>query len=210
MPLSQRYLPHLIALLVLALIPVTLHTYAEVRGDECADPLVLVSSSSIVANTRRNKAMSHRFSGAQFREGRLPGRDGEPPLSIAVIRGYDAKKLYYRISNRVHDAAPDRVELEWLEGEPRLPIRRASFKPDPIRSTVLESAYLLIYDGEPVENPYRNQLLAAPRRLFTGNRPMTAFFVSATVPAASLEAIRRRQDEWLRESWERYRAVCFP
>ena len=210
MPLSQRYVPHMIALLLLAVVPVALYSYARVRSDECAEPLVLVSGASVFTSPKRTRSMQARFAAAQFREGRLPGEDGEPTLSFAVIRSYDAKRLYYRLANRMLNAAPDRVELEWLEGDPRLPIRRASYKPDPASRMVTESAYLLVYDGEPVENPYRSQLLAAPWRLLTGNRPMTAFFVVATLPEAEAEAVRQRQADWLRGSWQRYRTICFP
>ena len=210
MRLSQRYVPHMIALLLLAVVAVTLHSYALVRGDECAEPLVFVSGASVFASSNRTRFMQKRFAAAQFHEGRLPGEDGESTLSFAVIRSYDAKRLYYRLANRMLDAAPDRVEFEWLEGDPRLPIRRASYKPDPANRMVTESAYLLVYDGEPVEDPYRSQLLAAPRRLLTGNRPMTAFFVVASLPKVEAEAVRRRQADWLRGSWQRYRAICFP
>ena len=67
MRLSQRYVPHMIALLLLPVVAVTLHSYARVRGDECAEPLVFVSGASVFASANRTRFMQKRFAAAQFR-----------------------------------------------------------------------------------------------------------------------------------------------
>ena len=210
MPLSPRYVPHVIALLALAVIPVALHSYAEVRSDECAEPQVLISESSVLGAAGRRGFMSHSFAASQFREGRVHGESGAPPLSFVIVRSYDAKRLYYRLARRLTQSTPASVELDWLDGDPSLPIRRVVFASKASSSVGVESAYLLVYDGEPVANAYWNQLRAAPKRLLTGNRPMTAFYVTASMPRGQEEAIRQRLDDWLRASWERYRTICFP
>ena len=215
MPLSLRYVPEMIALLALALIPVALHSYAEVHSDECAEPRVLISDSSMLRASDRRDVV-RRLAASQYREGRVHGENGEPPLSFVILRSYDAKRLYYRFAHRLSKETPASIELDWLDGDPPLPIRRVVFATQAasaigaVGADGAEAAYLLVYDGEPVANAYWNQLLAAPKRLLTGNRPMTAFYVRAQVPLGEDEAIRQRLDAWLRESWERYRTICFP
>ena len=69
-------------------------------------------------------------------------------------------------------------------------------------------AYLLMYEGRAVGNPYIAQLASAPRQLVRGSRPMTLFLVSSHVRSSALEAADAPAWEWLTRAWQKYRAVC--
>ena len=93
MKLSHRYVPHLVAILAIALVPIAAHSYLDVRSDECADPLRLAPSSERrLGEESRNLFMQKRFQAVQWKEGRVPG---QPPLAYTIIRSYDAKRVYY-------------------------------------------------------------------------------------------------------------------
>ena len=212
MVLSRRYAPHMTALLLVAAIPVMVHSYADVRRDECADPFRLAASTRRSDGAQqRDTFMKKRFGAFQWKEGQLRAKAGLPPVSWAVIRTYDAKTIYYRIATRLLGGQPDAEALEWVDaaGE-RLPIRRLRYDPDPGSRAAVVAAYLLVYDGRPVANPYLNQLLSAPRRIFSGSLPMTVFFASSRATLERTESVEQRQGEWLLDSWQRYRSICFP
>lgn len=212
MKLSQRYVPHLCALLAAALIPVAVHSYAGLRADECADPFRLVPETHRgAAEQKRDSFMRKRFSAHQWKDGRLSPRGRLAPLKWTVIRSYDAKNLYYLMTRRLLDVSPDREELVWIEaGGLSLPVRRSTIDPPPGSRASIAASHLLVYDGRPVENPYLNQLRAAPSRILRGALPMTVFFASSITPEDQLEATFERQARFLVESFERYRSICFP
>ena len=210
MLLSRRFVPQLAVLAGLALIPVLLHSYLGHRRDECADPFRLVPSTNI-DKPERDAYMKARLSAFQWREGKVTGANGEPPLSYTIVRSYDAKNLYYLLERRLLNKEPDeekRVSVS-LDGV-MLPIRTLRFDPEPGSRTGSLAAYLLVYDGEPVDDPYLNQLLAAPANILLGALPMTAFFVAAALEVDQSETVRTRQIEWLEQSWRSYRSICFP
>ncbi len=211
MLLSRRFIPQLAALAVLALLPVLLHSYLGHRRDECADPFRLVPSSNVGAKAERDAYMKAHLSAFQWREGKVKGGDGAPTLDYSIVRSYEAKKLYYLIERRLLKVEPDeekRVSAS-VDGV-TLPIRTLRFDPKPGSRTGRLAAYLLVYDGEPVDDPYRIQLLSAPSNLVLGALPMTAFFVIATLEVDEAERVRARQIEWLEQSWRNYRSICFP
>jgi hypothetical protein len=71
-------------------------------------------------------------------------------------------------------------------------------------------AYLLVYDGKPLNNPYLEQLTAAPRQMLIGRLPMTLFLAYANVMGNEQEAALGAAREWLASSWRLYRAACMP
>ena len=212
MQLSTRYTPHLAIVMLLAAVPVVLHSYARVENDECAAPARLVRRSIVrPPSTERIAFVEATFGTSQFREGRLPAEDGLPAMSWVVVRTHDAKNLYYRVAHRVLGREPDRVRVESVQvGNVALPIRQVEYTPELGSPLDTRASYLLVYDGKPVANPYLNQLLAAPLRVFTGSRPMTVFFISGRTTRDQVAALQEQQTRWLTDSWHEYRAICFP
>lgn len=212
MRLSTLYAPHLALVMLLAAVPVVLHSYAQVESDECAAPGRLVRRSIVrPPSARRIAFIEGKFATSQFREGRLPEADGLPPMRWLVLRTHDAKNLYYRLAQRVLSREPDSVRVESIRvGDLTLPIRRVEYAPQPGSPHGAWASYLLVYDGKPVGNPYLNQMLAAPLRVFTGSRPMTAFFISGAAESDLAAAMQERQTRWLTDSWHEYRTICFP
>ncbi len=211
--LAQRYAPHITVLVGLALLPVVVHSYAQRRTDDCANPFVLVASAraSDASETRRH-FMQERMGAYQWREGQVIPPDGGPRLSYAIVRSYDPKRVYYRPErNLVGKQEPERIVLDTIDvdGE-QVPIRVVEYARQ--RRTHLQSlaAYLLVYDGEPVTNPYTAQILAAPGLMVAGSRPMTLFFVWGQALTDELPGAQAAAREWLITSWRTYQSACNP
>lgn len=207
--ISDRFSVALTVLAAIALVPVTLHANALLRGDDCANPAALVPVEASV-DPERARLMELQYDAVQFREGVVPEIGSEPALRYAIVRSYEPRKLYYRGTRRLWpEIAPGGDTIEWLESDAgRLPIVRSRLEND--RSGVASAviATLLVYEGEPVESGWKAQLRAAPRQLLTGGRPMTMFAVRANVGPGQSEAAERRVREFLLDSWRNYRAVC--
>ena len=212
MLVSTRYAPQLAIVMLLAALPVVLHTYAEVESDECAAPERLVRRSIVRPPSERRIAfIQGKFDTSAFREGRTKAEDGLSRMPWIVLRTHRARNLYYRIANRLLRKEPDSVRVESVEvGALTLPIRRVEYKPEPGSPLGVQAAYLLVYDGEPVDNPYLSQFFAAPQRLFTGSQPMTVFFISGATARGRAEDVKERQTRWILEAWREYRTLCFP
>lgn len=212
MQVSTRYAPQLAIAMLLATVPVVLHTYAEVESDECAAPARLVRRSVVRPPSEDRIAfIEGKFGTTEFREGRTKAEDGLPAMSWIVLRTHHSRNVYYRMAHRLLREEPDSVRVESVEvGELTLPIRRVEYKPEPASPLGVQASYLLVYDGEPVGNPYLNQFLAAPQRVFTGSLPMTALFISGESARGRADDVRERQTRWILEAWTEYRTLCFP
>lgn len=200
---SRRYVAALTGLAALALIPVAIHSYAGVRREDCAHPERLFAGG-LPATARRAQAIEQRLDAERWIEGRAAASDGGSTLAYVIARSYDPKRLYYRPERVLLRHEPAGAELEWAEhdGE-RVPIHRLRYD-----VPGLTAAYLLVYGGRPVDDPYGEQLRSAPAQLLTGPWPMTLFFVSERGAPSRLEAARRRTRDWLLEGWRRYQSAC--
>ena len=213
--LSQRYIKPLCALLALAALPIVVHVYLAPRvealnHDDCANPAILgITTPTTTEEHERDRWMRGSFGAIQWRESEI--RRGRVLLSLTTIRSYNAKELYYRaersiLKNRV-PVRQELVDIESEDGASGLPVRRIYYKANMGPGGILAS-YLLIYEGRPVENPYRAQLLAAPRQIFTGRVPMPLYFVYSASYEDNWEEMEDRHAEWLRNSWQEYREFC--
>jgi hypothetical protein len=109
-------------------------------------------------------------------------------------------------------ARPDRRSVqEVVEGNEILPVHRAHY-PGELHSEsgLAVVAYLLVYGGQPIANPYWSQLVSAPLQLVTGRRAMWLFLVSAEVRPKERRAAEAAALEWLGEAWHRYQTACSP
>ena len=205
--LSLRYVCPLSACLLLALIPVVVHSYLQIEIDDCKTPWAFVPESALASHSggRRDAWMCERFQSSQWDEGSFL-RDGLR-FDFSIIHSYDAKRLYHRPENfLVEHAIVERRGIEWVPaGSGALPIHRASYgDTDP----AILVAYLLVYRSSPVASPYWPHLRAAPIELFSGRRPMTLFLIQARGSPGSLREMEKVGREWLLSSWEKYRSAC--
>ncbi|MGA2369360.1 MAG: hypothetical protein ACLP3R_19525 [Candidatus Korobacteraceae bacterium] len=206
--LSLRYLYPLSACLLLALIPVVMHSYLQVEIDDCKVAGVLVPESAQVSHSdpKRDVWIRERFQSFQWGEGRF-FRDGLR-FDFTIIRSYDAKRLYHRPENSLveHAFVVKSRDIEWVPADSgALPIHRAYYEDmDP----AILAAYVLVYRSSPIASPYWPQLRAAPVELLSGRRPMTLFFIQARGSAGRLREMEDVQREWLLSSWENYCSAC--
>jgi len=210
MKVSARYAPALVALFTLTAVPVVVHTYLEVEIEDCARPLEFPRKNSY-EDPETVHFMSRALGASAWRTGTLPRRGDAPPLSYAIVRSFDPKRVYYRAAGRVpRRLAPEARVIDWIEeGGERLPVHRAVYKVSG-REPVSVASYLLAYRGEPVADPYRAQLLASPLLLFTGTRPMTIMIAWGAAAPAQRAAADQSAERWLRSAWRDYRSSCSP
>jgi hypothetical protein len=205
--LSRRYVCPLSASLLLALIPVVVHSYFKVEIDDCkaAWPIVPESAQASHSGGSRDTWMRAIFQSSRWNEGSF-FRDGLR-FDFSIIRSYDAKRLYHRPeTSLVQHANVERRGMDWVKTDSGvLPIHRAYYgETDP----AIVAAYLLVYRSSAVASPYWPQLRAAPVQLLSGRRPMTLFFIQARGSPGSLQEVEKVEREWLLSSWETYRSAC--
>lgn len=205
--LSLRYVRPLSACLLLALIPVVVHSYLRVEINDCKAPSALVPESAQAAHSggSRDAWMRQRFQSSQWDEGSF-FRDGLR-FDFSIIRSYDAKRLYQRPETAlVEHANVERRGIEWVQADSgALPIHWAYYGD---RDPAIVVAYLLVYRSSPIASPYWPHLRAAPLELFSGRRPMTLFLIQARGSPGSLGEMEKVGREWVLSSWEKYRSAC--
>jgi len=205
--LSLRYLYPLSACLLLALIPVVVYSYLNVRIDDCKAARVFVPQSMPASDSSRKRDawMRKQFEASQWHEGSFV-KDGQR-FDFSILRSYDAKRLYHRPENYFVDRAFVRERgIEWVATDSgAVPIHRVYYD-DPSAAVLL--AYLLVYRSSPVANPYWAQLRAAPVELFSGRTPMTLFLIQARGTSGSLPVMENVGREWLLSSLGNYRSAC--
>lgn len=209
--IATRYAPALVVLSLLVLAPVLLHSYGDFRDDDCAGADRLVPPAlHDAAWEKRDEWMRRHFDAFAWTEGRLPAEAGSPPLRWSIIRSYDPKRLYNR-PERQFAGGEIPVSRKLVEAEVEggvLPVYLPRFQANAASASVPFTAYVLIYDGAVVENPYRAQLEAAPALAFQGSRPMTLLMASGRPTLRELGRTRERAIEWLSQARERYFEVC--
>ena len=207
---SFRYARPLGLLLALAAVPAIAHSVIGVTTETCADPETLIAgfaaSEPIAARAEFLRSAMHA---SAIAEGSV-NQDGETvALEYLVRRSWDPKRLYHRPEQRLLKGAITKgTNWEWLEaGDGKLPIQSVEYDELLIEHHKPAAAYLLVYDGEPVSNPYWAQIRSSLRQLLQGRQPMTLYFVYGTGgrdPAAT----EARMRSWLVDAWRRHRSVC--
>jgi hypothetical protein len=206
--LSRRYALHAIALLLLPLSPVLIQTYGRYDTDDCAHVQALLGRGPIEgAEDPRGRWVKDLFSAVQWKEGSLPPGSSSAEFKTAVIRSYDAKKLYHHPESAlVRGASLKSRGTEWIEvGGESIPIQRVYY--DGADSATIV-AFMLVYGSRPVGNPYVAQFTALGRELRRGRTPMTMFFISGRGPLSQEALMDEQAKKWLADSWQQYRAAC--
>ncbi len=209
--LSGRFARSLGLLLVLGSIPVLVHSYLDTLVDPCAAPEVLLARFALdPPSAKRTDFLRSSMSADAFAEGSLPGASGESTLRYLVLRSWDPKRLYHQPEQRLLKGLEiSESELDWIEvdGAP-IPIRSIEVQTNLVRHAEPVAAYLLVYDGEAVENPYVAQIGSAVRQLVGGRLPMTLYFVYGSERRDGERATAKRARAWLADAWRKHREVC--
>jgi hypothetical protein len=208
---STRFVPHIVALVVLAGIPTVLHSLGRFDVEDCAAPTELLATPGPDQAPMLSTAERQRFDGfwgaGNWSAGTLPPtHDGGARLQYVIARSYDPKAVYHWPETRVEEARPIARGLEDVEGPgERIPVHRAFYEG---AAAPMMIAYLLVYDSEAIANPYLAQILSGPRQVVMGRRPMWLFMVYGKVDESRRADAEARAREWLAAAPERYRAAC--
>jgi hypothetical protein len=204
--LSDRYSSHVVALLLLSLCPVVIHSYGGLSAGDCQIDRLLAQAGPRMDGSGRDAWMSRHFNADKWQEGSLALGSGSTILKTAIIVSHDPKKLYHHPENRLMRGSVDRRGTEWIQGDgEQIPIHLVYYDGS---GPALFAAYLLVYDSHPVANPYLAPFAAFGIQLVRGRLPMTMFFVSAAGPPSEARAMRQATEQWLKKAWRQYRTAC--
>jgi exosortase len=207
---STRYAWPMLAMCALALVPVGVNSYAQRRVDVCTHPEALLMGTGIsdpALRDERDRLLRERFAAEEWREGSVPATGDRPRLDYTIIRTYDPKRAYYRPEWRLLKDEPfDKRVIEVDTEQGTIPVHVPVYAAQ--RGTQLVVAYLIVYQGEPVADPYINQLRSAASQMFSGASPMTLYIASARVPELQTDAALDAIGDWLGRSWKHHRNVC--
>ncbi len=210
-PVSPRYLPHVVALLALALAPVFALQVRGPRPDPCADPEALRDVAPIPGSVLVEEHEAPELEGVfQWTEGGFADPDsGGRRMAFHVVRSTDPRTVYEYPTSFVaeyNEVEPYRASLEWIQrdGE-RLPVWWVR-----VRSLGLERvvAYTFVFDGRPVAHPVRAQLASAVPQLLEGRLPMTLLLADGYAARNDREGVEAAVASWLARAWRRHREVC--
>jgi hypothetical protein len=173
--ISSRFLIPVSLLIVLALVPTVIHYYAAATTDDGLTVNAInrsIEGFRVESTARRARWVEETFASKDWFENRYTGVNGESVL-LFVARSYDLKRLYHH---------PEIGILRGVDLEREKVVKIASMPDIPIhflrkRSGAGVAAYVLLYDGEFVENPIIMQLKTSLEMLFSASKPLTLFFV---------------------------------
>lgn len=209
---STRFVPHILVLLGLVGIPASLHHAGLYEVEDCADsPALMASANGAAPPAERVRRFTHFWGEGNWGYGTIPLAEDAGEIEYVIVRSFDPKSVYHRPEARLIGRM-DRRRSETLPGADRpLPIERAvAERASPSGPTRAFASYLLVYNGEPVSNPYWSQLVSAPLQFVAGRRPMWLFLAFGEVRLKHREAAEEAARDWLQASWQRYRTVCDP
>ena len=208
---SLRYVRPLGLVLALASVPVLVHSYIGVAAESCADPEALLSGvEATQPSASRAEFLRSEMHASAFAETLVAGSQEGSGFRSLVLRSWDPKRLYHRPAQRLLKGSVVKgTHWEGLDSDDgKLPIQVVDYEDLIISGHAPVAAYLLVYAGEPVSNPYLAQLRSSLRQLVFGKQPMPLYFVYAEPgrdPAGLMEA---RVKSWLVDAWHRHRRAC--
>jgi hypothetical protein len=193
--MSARYAGWLLVLLLLALVPTVIHSYAEVTVEDGKSAAQIPATLAGYASQPgpRNAGWGRR----RFDTDDWIAREyvsGTTRVILTAVRAYDLKALYHHPELAVaYDTPFFEYHVRSFPGHPSVPVHVLR---DGTRALGL---YVLLYDGEYVSDPVWFQLRTSARLLVSGRRPMTLLFARQTmlppgqdIDKSAAAAIRRR------------------
>jgi hypothetical protein len=207
---STRYVPHIVILVVIAAIPTLLHSLGRFDVDDCAAPEQILAPPVLPLSPAERKRLDLAWGEGNWSLGTLPEIEGAGRLDYVIARSFDPKTVYHWPESRViWDVRPEHRAVEEVQtAGVRIPVHRAYYEPDNPSRESLVMTYLLVYHSRAVANPYLAQVLAGPREVVTGRRPMWLFLVYGRIPPSERREAEARARQWLVSAWERHRAAC--
>jgi len=179
--MSSKYAPAVGLVLLLALVPTIIHSYAGlvVTDDLEVSAIPLTLDGYAGAPTKRSADWGERrFDSHDWMEREYTA--GGDSVVLTVVRSYDLKALYHHpeLAVAYHFASFADSRVERLQQREGIPVHVLSGgESGPV------GLYVLYYDGEFVADPIRFQIRTAGELLFTGRKAMTLFFVrDDTIP----------------------------
>jgi hypothetical protein len=173
--MSIRYAPAICAVMLLALVPTIIHSYA---GVVVADSL----STRFIPETLGDYASTPTRRSADWGERRFDSFDWferqyaspQDTVVLTVVRSYDLKALYHHpeLAVAYHFANYSTASVGTIDGHPEMPVH--------VLANTQGGAvglYVLHYDGRFITDPIRFQIRTAGELLFTGRKAMTLLFV---------------------------------
>ena len=172
--ISTRYAAAVCAVIMLALVPTIIHSYAGLvvqDGRSTATIPNTVAGFTAVPATRDAGWGERRFESHDWIERRY--LSGSDEVLLTVLRSYDLKRLYHHpeldIAYGAGYLTEEIVELDGAEGIP-IHLLRASAETD------ATAMYALHYGDEFITDPLWFQIRVAGELLFGGRKPMTLLF----------------------------------
>jgi hypothetical protein len=194
-PLSSRFAWAILSVVLIAGVPVAVHTLRLADRDDCAHPELLH-----LFDLEEPKAPANPMTIASVR-GTVTAAGSVPPLRFAIERTFAPAGISAKPSESVvHKMEISRKELTWFErGDSRVPLHWVS---ESQRNGIRFASYLFIYDLEPTASPRTSVLASAFPRLFTA--------IGGEVRRKDEESAREAAEAWLLSAWDQYRSACRP
>jgi len=199
--LSDRYLAPLLAVLLLAAVPVTAHHWVGMPNEDCADPDAMrslaIGGGTLIGEFRDK----YDYAISQYTRGEKGGARFQVVRSVYPQQFFGERPLHmpgFQIDAASH------IEVLRVDGA-ELPIRVWQRTEMGIAHV---AAYLMIYRGEPMASVLRPSVRHAFDALIHGPLPVTFIGIDGYGPAPVAEDLRREFFGWLGAAWTHYRRVC--
>lgn len=213
---SPRYVPYLALLLTFTMAVVLLQRRHDLDVDDCANPAALFPAGDPVADTdgkaeRRHKTYTHAVGEkGRWGEGSIPTAAGFR-LEYLIMHSFKPRLVYHRPGRNLVSHVRSRSDaVERVADDGRdVAIHRVNIESSDRRDgRKVVAAYLLVYHGESVVNPYLAQFGAVPAEIVSGRRPMTLYLVHTRVAEARRAEAEEVTRRWLLERWRTHRTAC--
>jgi hypothetical protein len=173
--ISSRFLVPVSLLLALTLVPTVVHYYVAITPDDgLTVQAINIELDRVRAGSTARRAgwVEDTFASKDWLENSYTDADGRKVL-LFVARSFDLKRLYHHPEiGLLRGADFDREKVIKAASMPEIPIHFLRK-----RSGAGAAAYVLLFDGEFVDNPIAMQLKTSFEMLFSASKPLTLFFV---------------------------------
>jgi hypothetical protein len=181
--LSTRYAPAICLVLILALIPTIIHSYAGVvtsdRLSTKTIPVQLGAYTSVPTKRSEDWGERHFDSHDWIERQYVTAND---TVVLTAVRSYDLKELYHHpeLAVAYHFASFSDSRIATFPERPDIPVHVLSGG-----DSGAAGLYVLHYDGRFISDPILFQLRTAGELLFSGRKPMTLLFVRDDSPTSN-------------------------
>jgi hypothetical protein len=178
---AVRYARPLLVLLVLALIPTVIHSYAGLTIDDGRSTSMIpvaIDGYATSPGPRNSGWGRRRFETDDWFSRRYVSASAK--VTLTAVRAYDLKALYHHPELAVaYDTPFSRHDVRYLPSHPDVPVHV-------LTGDNAVGLYVLMYADTFVADPVWFQLRTSGALLFSGRRPMTLLFAQqATLARAN-------------------------